>query len=148
MPRLLLAVVLVLPLTAAAQQVSPRPEIATVFLEHESVSGVPGKESFVFEVRYPPGAATGWHIHYGDEYTAVLEGTLELRVEGRLPRRLAPGEAYHNEAGLVHETRNPGPVPARAVATLIVDKGKPLFEEAPGRVGPISLPMEIPSFRE
>jgi len=130
MPRLLLAVLLVLPLAgAAAQQPAAQPQIRTAFLQHESLSGVPGKESFVFDVTYPPGAATGWHIHHGDEYTAVLEGALELRVEGRPMRLVHAGEAYHNEAGLVHETRNPGPAPARALATLVVDKGKPLFDQ-------------------
>src|SRR5215469_10029748 len=126
MARILFALLLLLPLAGAAAQAVRQPEIRTIFLEHESLSDVPDKESFVLEVRYPPGAATGWHIHHGDEYTAILEGTLELRVEGRPPRRLTAGEAYHNAAGLVHETRNVGAVPARAIATLVVDKGKPL----------------------
>jgi len=140
MPRILIALLLVLPLARAdAQQPVPQPEIRTIFLEHESLSGVPGKESFVFDVRYPMGAATGWHIHYGDEYTAVVEGALELRVEGRPTRMVRAGEAYHNEAGLVHETRNAGRVAARAIATLIVDKGKPLFDRPPGGARPTSV---------
>jgi quercetin dioxygenase-like cupin family protein len=148
MPRLLPVLMLLLPLAGAAAQPAPQPEIRTIFLQHESLSGAAGKESFVFDVRYPPGSATGWHIHHGDEYTALIEGELELRVEGRPTRRLQAGEAYHNEAGLVHETRNTGTRPARAIATLIVDKGKPLFDQPPGGGRPISIPMEKPARRE
>jgi hypothetical protein len=31
-----------------------------------------------------------------------------------------------NTAKLIHETRNPGTVPAKALAVFIVEKGKPL----------------------
>jgi hypothetical protein len=55
--------------------------------------------------------------------------------------------AYHNEAGIVHETRNPGTLPARAIATLIVDKGKPLFDRPPG-ARRTSIPMELQRARE
>ena len=134
--RLGFGLLLLLPLVGAAAQPARQPEIRSIFLQHESLSGVPGKESFVLEVRYPPGAATGWHIHHGDEYTAVIEGALELRVEGSPPRRLGAGEAYHNAAGVVHETRNVGAAPARAIATLVVDKGKPLFDRPPGGARP------------
>ena len=144
MPRLWLALLVLLPLAGAAAQQPPiQPQIRTVFLQHESLSGVAGKESFVFDVAYPPGAASGWHFHHGDEYTAVLEGVIELRVEGQPARLVHAGEAYHNESGLVHETRNPGPLAARAVATLIVDKGKPLFDQPPGGARPTSMPMEM-----
>lgn len=148
MPRIPVLLALLLPLAGAAAQPAPQPEISRIFLQHELVSGVAGKESFVFDVNYPPGAATGWHIHHGDEYTAILSGELELRIEGRPARRLQAGDAYHNEAGLVHETRNVGDRPARAIATLIVDIGKPLFDQPPGGARPISLPMAKPGRRE
>jgi len=48
-----------------------------------------------------PGGTTGRHTHPGDEYTYVLQGTLELRAEGR-------------------ETR--------VAVTLVIDKGKPIIE--------------------
>ena len=76
--------------------------------------------------RVAPGATTGRHTHPGDEYTLVLEGTLELRLEGREPRRVNAGDAYHNPKGVIHETRNVGDGPARASATFVIDKGKPI----------------------
>jgi quercetin dioxygenase-like cupin family protein len=148
MPRPCLAFLILLPLAGAAAQPLPaQPQIRSVFLQHESLSGVPGKESFVFDVAYPPGAASGWHIHHGDDYTAVIEGEIELRLEGQAARRLHAGEAYHNAAGIVHETRNPGTLPAGAIATLIVDKGKPLFDRPPGARRTF-MPMELQRARE
>jgi quercetin dioxygenase-like cupin family protein len=89
------------------------------------VSGDAAREALMISAEFPPGATTGRHTHPGDEYTAVLAGTLELRLEGQAPRRVSAGESYHNPRGLVHETVNVGEGPARIMITLIVEKGQP-----------------------
>ena len=93
-----------------------------------TVSGDDTKETFVAFAEFVPGATTGRHTHPGDEYATVLEGSLELLVEGRPPRRVSAGEAYHNARGVVHETRNPGPGNARVLSTFVIEKGRPLLE--------------------
>ena len=55
----------------------------------------------------------------------MLEGTVELFVEGQESRRFDAGQAWHNPRGPVHYFKNVGSTPARLVNTLIVDKGKP-----------------------
>ncbi len=77
---------------------------------------------------FAPGSKLLPHTHPGDEYTAVLQGTLELTAEGRETRRVSAGEAYHCPAGLVHETRNVGDTPVRTVTTFVVTKGKPIVQ--------------------
>lgn len=62
------------------------------------------------------------------EYVIVLEGTLELLVDGREPRRVNAGEAYHTAKGVIHETRNVGPGVARVSTTFITEKGQPLTQ--------------------
>jgi quercetin dioxygenase-like cupin family protein len=99
-------------------------------LLRSSVSGDSTKESILIAIEFAPGATTGRHSHPGDEYAAVLQGTLELRLDGHEPRRVTAGEAYHNPQGVLHETRNVGDSVAKAVATFIVEKGKPLVVRA------------------
>jgi quercetin dioxygenase-like cupin family protein len=97
-----------------------------------ALTGDDTKEAVVASAEFAPGGTTGRHSHpWADEYALVLEGTLELRVEGREPRRVNSGEAYHTTRGVIHETRNVGGSIARAATTFVVDKGKPLTQPAP-----------------
>lgn len=100
-------------------------------LLRSTVSGDGAKESILLSIEFATGATTGRHSHPGDEYVVVLQGTLELRIEGQEPRRVTAGEAYHNPQGVVHETRNVGDSVAKTVATFIVEKGKPRTVPAP-----------------
>lgn len=89
------------------------------------ISGVDDKEAAFINVSMEPGASSPRHTHPGDCYGAVLEGTVELFVEGKEARRFDAGQAWHNPRGPVHYFKNVGNTPARLVNTLIVDKGKP-----------------------
>ena len=77
-------------------------------------------------VEFLPGSSTGRHFHPGDEYAAVVEGELQLNVDGQPLRTAKAGDGYHNTAGNVRETKNASSVPARVVSTLIIEKGKPI----------------------
>ena len=79
-------------------------------------------------VELAPGGTTGRHVHPGDEYTFVLQGTLELTAEGRETRRVSAGDVYHNPRGLIHQARNVGDIPALVNITFLIDKGKPITE--------------------
>ena len=110
--------------TVCAQStgVTSKPLIST------TLSGDDTKESIMLSVEFAPGGTTGRHTHPGDEYTFVLQGTLELTAEGREPRRVSAGDVYHNPRGLIHQARNVGEIPALVNITFIVDKGKPRTE--------------------
>jgi quercetin dioxygenase-like cupin family protein len=107
------------------------PGITAKPLLRTSLSGDDGRETFVLAVEVAPGATTGRHKHPGDEYATVLQGTLELRVEGRDVRRVSAGEAYHNARDVIHETRNVGDTPARLAIVFVIEKGKPITEPVP-----------------
>ena len=47
------------------------------------LSGDETKESVMVSAEFAPGSTTSPHTHPGDEYTYVLQGTLELSAEGR-----------------------------------------------------------------
>jgi quercetin dioxygenase-like cupin family protein len=110
-----------------AQSTAPPPKIKLV-LKNEVVSSVPSKEAYMIDIEWGVGSTTGRHIHPGDEYAEIIEGELQLNVEGQPPKTVTVGESYHNLAGVVHETKNVSGKPARSIAVLIIDKGKPLSE--------------------
>jgi len=86
------------------------------------------KEATMLAITIAPGGSSGRHTHPGDCYGTVFEGEVELRVDGRDPRRVSVGEAWHNPRGVIHELRNVDPTPARVVNTLIIDKGAPRMQ--------------------
>jgi quercetin dioxygenase-like cupin family protein len=99
-------------------------------LLQSTLEGDENKDATMLAITIAPGGSSGRHTHPGDCYGTVFEGTVELRVDGREPRRVSPGEAWHNPRGAVHELRNVGDTPVRVVNTLVVDKGKPRMQPA------------------
>jgi quercetin dioxygenase-like cupin family protein len=104
------------------------PGITAKPLLQTTLSGDDTKESVMLSVEFAAGSKMWRHTHPGDEYTVVLQGTVELSAEGRETRRVSAGEAYHIPRGLAHETQNVGDTPARIVHVFVVDKGKPLLQ--------------------
>ncbi len=88
------------------------------------------KELVILAVSIQAGGAVPMHTHPGDCVGSVVEGTVELVVDGQAPRRVAAGEAYSNLRGAVHGFRNVGDTPARLLNTLLVDKGAPRVQPA------------------
>ena len=68
------------------------------------------------------GAESGWHVHPGTEVAYVTAGRLELRVKGKVTV-LEPGDSFTMPRGVPHNGINPGSETAKAVITLVVDKG-------------------------
>jgi len=96
-----------------------------------TVSGDESKQAVVATMEFAPGGTNTRHTHLGDCYATVIEGTIELRVNGQPPRSVTAGHAYHVPRGVVHEMQNVGTVPARMVVTFITEKGKPVRLPAP-----------------
>ena len=87
----------------------------------------PGREAVQVIVEVLPGMTSPRHTHPGEEIIYVLEGSLEYRVEGKLPETLKAGEVLFIPAGTVHAARNVGSGNAAELATYVVEKGKPLI---------------------
>lgn len=104
------------------------PGITAKPLLKTTLSGDDTKESVIASVEFAVGSKMWRHTHPGDEYTVVLQGTIELSAEGRETRRVSAGEAYHIARGLAHETQNVGDTAARIVHVFVVDKGKPILQ--------------------
>ena len=87
---------------------------------------VQGREVVQSRAEFDPGAAIGKHTHPGEEFGYLLEGTLELQVEGAPIRTLKAGDTFFVPAGTVHAARDTGAKGAKVLATYVVEKGKPL----------------------
>ena len=90
----------------------------------------PGRVAVQARAEFDPGIAAGRHTHPGEELGYVLEGQLELRIDGQPPRIVKAGEVFFVPAGLVHDGINTGSGKAKVLATYIVEKGKPVATPA------------------
>jgi quercetin dioxygenase-like cupin family protein len=80
----------------------------------------------------PAGVAGPAHFHHGDELVVLLEGEIEVELEGAAaPIRVKAGEAMHVEAGKVHKPKSIGTVPAKFISVWVVEKDKPLAVNVP-----------------
>jgi quercetin dioxygenase-like cupin family protein len=78
----------------------------------------------------PAGGAAGRHTHPGIETGYVLEGELELDIDGKPPLKLKAGDSYQIPAGAVHDAKA-GDKPFKVLGVYVVDKTKPLASPAP-----------------
>ncbi|SOY62814.1 conserved exported hypothetical protein [Cupriavidus taiwanensis] len=92
---------------------------------------VPGREAVVARVEVAPGAHAGRHTHPGDEISYVMDGEVQLLIDGQPPRTIKAGESFVVPAGVVHDAHNSGSTATRLVGVYVVEKGKPLASPAP-----------------
>jgi quercetin dioxygenase-like cupin family protein len=78
----------------------------------------------------PPGGTAGRHSHPGIETGYVLEGELEIIIDGQPPMKLKAGDSYQIPAGAIHDVKA-GDKPFKVLAVYVVDKNKPLASPAP-----------------
>jgi quercetin dioxygenase-like cupin family protein len=105
------------------------PGIKRTLLQRSDVSS--DREVILGHAEIAPGSAAGRHTHFGVETGYVLEGTASLEIEGETPKLLKRGDSYLIPAGKVHDAKTVGDVPAKVLATYVVEKGKPLATPAP-----------------
>ncbi|MCK1541527.1 cupin domain-containing protein [Bradyrhizobium sp. 179] len=79
----------------------------------------------------PAGGAAGRHTHPGIETGYVLEGELDLLIEGQPDKRLKAGDSCQIPAGAVHDAKTHGDKSLKVLGIYVVDKTKPLASPAP-----------------
>jgi len=117
-------------LTACTLLVSQNPGIQRTIVLRKDVS-VPGREAVIARVEIAPGSSAGRHTHAGEEISYVMEGELEVLVEGQPPQNVKTGESFVIPNGARHDAHNKGTVPVKLAAVYLVEKGKPLATPAP-----------------
>jgi quercetin dioxygenase-like cupin family protein len=91
----------------------------------------PNKVVVQAKAEFEPGVAAGRHTHPGEEMGYILEGQLELKIDGQPTRIVHAGEVFFVPAGLVHDGINNSSEKTKVLATYVVEKGKPVASPAP-----------------
>ncbi len=130
--RLLSRMGIALSLVAAASALSfalaKDQGIKRTLLQRVDVVGAEAKECVLGSAELAPGASAGKHFHHGFEVGVIVAGEGELTIDGEAPRRVKAGDSYRVDALKPHDVKNTGTAPFKAVATWVVEKGKPLSE--------------------
>lgn len=85
-----------------------------------------GYEGVMVHAEFPAGANVGKHTHPGEEITYILDGTIQLEVDGKPAQTLKAGQVFWVPAGVPHDAKNTGAGSATIVVTYVVKKGEPL----------------------
>jgi quercetin dioxygenase-like cupin family protein len=85
----------------------------------------PGEVSLA-EVIIAPGAETGWHRHTIPVFAFVLEGTLEVALEGGRTLTYTAGQGIAEVMNTRHNGTNRGKAPVRLLVAYCGVKGEPL----------------------
>jgi len=89
---------------------------------------VPGYTTIIMDVTIEPGVSIARHTHPGIESTAVLEGGIELPIEGQPTRIVKAGDAFQVPPETPHAGGKPSETKTRALVNYIVQKDKPLMK--------------------
>src|SRR5438128_8437752 len=112
-------------IVAACLQAAQQPQVTRKVLMQQDLA-IPGYTAALVAVEIPAGGREGRHTHPGTAMVYVQEGTLTLDYEGKPTATYKAGQAFSVEPGKIHEGINKGNGPVRAVASFVVEKGKPL----------------------
>jgi quercetin dioxygenase-like cupin family protein len=92
---------------------------------------IPGYQTVMAAVEIPAGGREGRHTHPGAVVVYIQEGILTFDHEGKATMTYKAGDSFYIEANKIHEGINNGTSPVKAVATFVVEKGKPLTTQVP-----------------
>ena len=87
---------------------------------------IPGREAVMILSELPPGAAEGRHTHPAEVFVYVLEGSVSYEEDGKAAATHKAGDAFAIEPGKIHDGKNLGTTPQKAIAFFVAEKGKPL----------------------
>ena len=123
---LIAAAVLAILLPAWTNSAAPQAPSVTRKVLMQKDLNIPGYTAALVSVEIPVGGREGKHTHPGTIMVYVEEGTLTLDYEGMPTKAYKAGETFSVEPGKIHEGINKGNTPIKALASFVVEKGKPL----------------------
>jgi quercetin dioxygenase-like cupin family protein len=106
-----------------AQGMPAEPIVHPLLLK--ALADIPGKETMMLTVEFPPGGADPVHRHDAHGFVYVLEGEIEMAVNGGKPVTLRPGDTFYEGPHDIHTIgRNASKTKrARILAVLVKNAG-------------------------
>jgi quercetin dioxygenase-like cupin family protein len=89
-----------------------------------------GYQTIIVEATIEPGVQVARHTHPGIESGYVIEGDLQLPIQGQPIRALKVGDAFQVPPETPHAGGKPSGARVRVISTYVVQKGKPLASPA------------------
>ena len=91
----------------------------------KQLADIPGKETLVITVDFPPGAEDPIHRHDAHAFVYVLEGSIVMQLKGAPAVTLTPGQVFYEGPNDVHVVgRNASSTkPAKFLVVLVKNKG-------------------------
>jgi quercetin dioxygenase-like cupin family protein len=115
---------------AFAQTMTPPPNDPIKRTPLQKTEYPEGQFTYVMMIEIAPNATVARHTHPGLETSYVLDGELDLVVEGKPPMALKTGDSFAVPPGTPHGGKT-GDKGAKLIGTFVVDKTKPLASPAP-----------------
>jgi quercetin dioxygenase-like cupin family protein len=122
------------PVLSDGATVRPMPkEITRTLLSQHDVPSMPGWETRLYMIEYPPGASAPPHTHPVPGAGYLLEGRFESAFEGEAPSVTLAGHGFIDKADVVHTVfRNTDPDrPLRFLMAYTIRKGDPVMVPVP-----------------
>jgi quercetin dioxygenase-like cupin family protein len=114
--------------TAAGAQSAQTPGLKRTVLSRTD-GPAPGYETIEAKVEIDAGSVIARHTHFGIETSYVIEGGLELAMQGGEPKAYIAGQGFQVPTGVPHGGKT-GDKPTTLLAVYVVEKGKPLATPA------------------
>jgi quercetin dioxygenase-like cupin family protein len=92
---------------------------------------MPGYVTINMVIEIEPNVFVIRHTHPGIESTYVLEGSIELPIQGQLTRTFRPGDGFQVPPETPHGGVKNGDKKTKVAVTYVVEKGKPLLTPVP-----------------
>ena len=89
-----------------------------------------GHFTYLMLIDIQPNATIVRHTHPGIETSYILEGEIELLIDGKPPMSFKAGDSFTIPPNAVHGGKT-GPRPVKLIGTYVVDKTKPIAAPAP-----------------
>jgi quercetin dioxygenase-like cupin family protein len=129
----LAASLVIWPAWVSAADTAPSPPAAAVqqLIDKELV-GQTGKQVLMLTVEYAPGGASLPHRHDAQVFVYVLEGEVNMQVEGSPAVTLHPGQTFYENPDDVHlvSANASKTAPAKILVFIIKDKNAPVTRGA------------------
>jgi quercetin dioxygenase-like cupin family protein len=131
-PTTALAAMAFLSIAATAPTTALGDEAVTTPLLKAALEGTDGMEANIAVVEAGPGFETERHLHPGHVFVYVIEGAIQIDVEGQEPVTISAGEAAYETPNHPMVGRNVSATEgARFVVFQVVQAGEPLTVAQP-----------------
>lgn len=112
-----------------APPLGPVTEVKRSLLAQQEIPDLPGMESRIYLMEFPPGAASKLHLHTAQGIGYVLQGSFESAFGDDPVVTKRAGDGFVDTPGRPHHFRNPDPTqPLRFVFAGTFHKDEPLFK--------------------